>query len=285
MKIRAGNDGVYELMSTDCRTISVRRLAPALLMFAAGIFSASRLIAQVQPFSSTVEYRAMLDELHQQTVLPSRINVKADDSPGSIRLESDALRLEISKDHWGMALTNKQTGTTWRLAGSEPSFGGIAWTGSNGTRPAVEQSARVEHVERSLPLISPDTQTLAQDLTEHGANDEALTSNLTWRVFPASGYVQDDFTLYDGTTAEVTQDSLQTSVEVTHAPLSRRYEVILPIAGRSSTVTVGDKSLAELSGTSGMAHKMGWQINRDDGMLHVLILGNNFKLRVSKQLQ
>lgn len=131
-----------------------------------------------------------------------------------------------------------------------------------------------------IPFISPDTQTLVQDLPVD--KDRALTRDLTWRVFPSSTPARDRFTLYDGTLAVASQDRSEISVEVEDSPLVRQYEVVLPLSDKPHAVTVGRKPLNELDEGNKRSHKAGWWMDSKDGALHVFLSGDDFRLNVTK---
>ncbi len=130
-----------------------------------------------------------------------------------------------------------------------------------------------------IPFISPDTQTLVQDLPVD--NDRALTQDLTWRVFPSSTPTRDSFTLYDGTLAVASQDRSEISVQV-ESPFTRQYEVVLPLSEKPHAVTVGRKPLNELDEADQRNHEAGWWMDSDDGALHVFLSGDDFRLNVAK---
>ncbi|HEV2710154.1 MAG TPA: TIM-barrel domain-containing protein [Edaphobacter sp.] len=141
---------------------TVRRwslLVVIILMLVLNIFS-SRLLAQTQPFSSSAEYKSMLDELHLDNVHPSRLSsgtllttvqplvpINVDETAAALSLQSDAWRLVITKDHCGIALTNKQTGLTWQLADSALGSAGIFWT-QGVDKPATLHLTKIQHIER-----------------------------------------------------------------------------------------------------------------------------------------
>ncbi len=174
------------------------------------------------------------------------------------------------------------------------------WTGQmmEGERQ-VTLPAPLEHIPmlvRSgsiLPFISPETETLAQDLTGHRVNEMAgfslsstkyrtLTNDLTWRVFPASVPTQDSFTLYDGTVALVHQDKFRINVRVEHSPLVRQYELTLPIAGRPREVTLAGEAVGEIDDAGRRVRKTGWWLSKEDGTLHVSLLKDNFEVNVAR---
>lgn len=129
-----------------------------------------------------------------------------------------------------------------------------------------------------IPMISPDTETLASDLS--GSKYRTLNSDLTWRVFPASAPVQDRFTLYDGTAARVSQTPLQAEVQVEHSPQARRYEVIVPAVRAPHRVMLDGNSLGKLEDSE--EGKNGWRMDADGQSLRVLFRAKNFDLHVDK---
>ncbi len=160
------------------------------------------------------------------------------------------------------------------------------WTGqiSQGNRqvtvPApLEQIPILVRSGSIIPFISPETQTLAQDLPDHKLRE--LTNNLIWRVFPASVPSHDSFTLYDGTSAIARQDAAETSVQVENSPSVRRYEVVMTATNKPRKVTVSGESLSALNAEEYRDHKNGWRINANDRTLHVRFSGTNFKLSVA----
>jgi hypothetical protein len=94
--------------------------------------------------------------------------------------------------------------------------------------------------------------------------------------------VQDDFTLYDGTRAVARQDALGMSVSVEHSPAARQYEVVLPMTSNPRSVTVAGKALRKLDAAGDQAGETGWNINSDDGTLHVFFPADDFTLNVTK---
>lgn len=127
-----------------------------------GVAAIVPLAAQTQRFSSTADYRSMLEQLHNSPVLPSRMSagtllssaraltipVKSEDSPTALRLESEEWRIDIAKDHWAIAITNKLTNLSWRLPNLSSTTPGLSWVQASG-EPALAQLAGVEQVERS----------------------------------------------------------------------------------------------------------------------------------------
>ena len=130
-----------------------------------------------------------------------------------------------------------------------------------------------------VPFISPETQTLTQNLP---GNNNSLTRDLTWRVFPAAGVAHDSFTLYDGTTAMADQSQSEISVRVEHSPLIRQYEVVLPMTKTPRSVTVAGKELSDVGQAGNKKVKTGWQLNLHDDTLHVFFSGEDFKLSVAR---
>lgn len=123
--------------------------AACLVLFLLGVVS--KLAAQTPPFSFSSKYTSMLDELHHDPVRSSRmaadalratpqqpVHLKAAETAAALRLETGAWRLEITKGRLGMALTNKQTGLTWQLAGSD----------AEPDNPPELRLAKVQHIER-----------------------------------------------------------------------------------------------------------------------------------------
>lgn len=114
-----------------------------------------------------------------------------------------------------------------------------------------------------LPLISPQTQTLAPDRT--------LTHDLTWRIFPASAPAHDTFTLYDGTVAEASEASSHIEVRVQHSPEVRHYEVILPATRKPRNVVLAGKPLST-----------GWRLDAHSQTLHIALQARDFDLSVDR---
>ncbi|MGI8770050.1 MAG: glycoside hydrolase family 31 protein [Acidobacteriaceae bacterium] len=161
------------------------------------------------------------------------------------------------------------------------------WTGNmmDGGRQ-VTVPAPLQHIPiliragSILPLIKPDTQTLAQDLA--GSKYSTLTNSLTWRVFPASAPAQDTFTLYDGTVATARQDPSRIDVQVAHSPVTRHYELVLPAARKPSGVTVTGQALTELDDASYRSGKTGWWLDSGSATLHVFFSQNNFEVSIAR---
>ncbi len=158
--------------------------------------------------------------------------------------------------------------------------GKIVEGGQQVTIPApLEQIPILVRSGSILPLISPETQTLVQNQPD---DNSSLIRNLTWRVFPASGLAQGNFTLYDGTMAVARQSPSEISVYVEHSPFVRQYELVLPITKIPRAVTVAGKPLNELNDAGNQTRKAGWRLNSEDGTLHVFFSGDDFKLNVAR---
>jgi alpha-glucosidase (family GH31 glycosyl hydrolase) len=131
-----------------------------------------------------------------------------------------------------------------------------------------------------LPFISPDTDTLAQDLT--GSKYRTLTSDLIWRIFPASAPVQNSFTLYDGTVANGSEDSSRLELRVEHSSTIRRLELILPATRAPREVMLSGKSLTEIKNANDRNGEMGWRMDSDKQTLHVLFQARDFDMRIER---
>jgi alpha-glucosidase (family GH31 glycosyl hydrolase) len=159
------------------------------------------------------------------------------------------------------------------------------WTGEllDGGRQ-VEVPAPLERIPiliragSVIPLISPETQTLASDLA--GEKYRTLDNNLTWRVIPAYGSAHDSFTLSDGTRASVSQESSRIEVHGQGSPVIRQYQVILPAAGAPKEVVLSGESLERLDDIGYRVHKRGWWLSPDQRTLRVLFSSDNFTLAV-----
>lgn len=142
------------------------------------------LAAQSQSFSSSEEYRSMLAELHHNPVRPSSmstgtllattsppVKLKTDENTAGLHLETDAWRLEIAKSRWQMALTNKQTGLTWRLAdlGRLTKIQQVERRG-NSWRMQVQIEGAVETAAVDLTILSPTVIRLSIRAPQLGAN-------------------------------------------------------------------------------------------------------------------
>ena len=131
-----------------------------------------------------------------------------------------------------------------------------------------------------LPLISPEIETLAEDLA--GSNYRTLTGDLTWRIFPASASVQDSFMLYDGTVAQASEDPSRIEVRVEHSPVLRHYEVVLPATRIPRRVTLAGKSLTEINPAESGNGQTGWRMNSGTQTLHILFHSGDFDLNIDR---
>ena len=155
------------------------------------------------------------------------------------------------------------------------------WTGqiSKGGR-TITVPAPLEHIPilvragSILPQISPDTETLASDLA--GTSYRTVGSDLTWRVFPSATPVQSNFTLYDNTSIEGTEEVARVDLHGSHSPILRNYEIILPATNMPRRVTLDGKTLR-----SGSA-KAGWKMDQNNQTLHVLFTSRDFHLIVDR---
>jgi alpha-glucosidase (family GH31 glycosyl hydrolase) len=162
------------------------------------------------------------------------------------------------------------------------------WTGEvlKGGRE-VEVSAPLDRIPIFLragsiiPLVDPDTQTLANDLA--GEKYRTLDDRLTWRVIPASGTFQDDFTLSDGTKGSVDQQPSGIEVRGTGSQQLRSVEVILPTSGVPKNVLLSSHHLEALDDIGYRLHKRGWWLSPDQHTLHVLFSSADFTLEVVTQ--
>ncbi len=128
-----------------------------------------------------------------------------------------------------------------------------------------------------IPLISPDTETLARDLA--GDKYKTLDNSLTWRIIPSTGPSQDEFTLYDGTRASVRRDG--SSTELRGDGLRRQYEVIVHAEVPPKAVRLSGQNLPELTDADYQVHKTGWQLKLEIKELHVFFSADTFTLQVS----
>lgn len=129
-----------------------------------------------------------------------------------------------------------------------------------------------------LPLIDPDTQTLAADLPQ--SQYKKLGQELTWRVIPSPGPSQYGFTLYDGTRATVNQERSGIIFAVEGAPLVRKYQVILPVSITPQDVRLSGRLLAPLGSCSSGAAADGWCIDAGTRTLHASFAAGNFMLTI-----
>jgi alpha-glucosidase (family GH31 glycosyl hydrolase) len=127
-----------------------------------------------------------------------------------------------------------------------------------------------------LPLLSPDTETLAQDLAP--GKYRTLSSDLTWRIFGASTPTHSSFILSDGTVADATEDSAQIEIKVQHSANARHNEVMLPATGAPHEVSLAGKRLPQLDSENKSA---GWQMDSAGHTLRIVFEGSNFDLKIS----
>ncbi|MGH9581304.1 MAG: glycoside hydrolase family 31 protein, partial [Bryobacteraceae bacterium] len=140
--------------------------------------------------------------------------------------------------------------------------GKIIKGGREATVPApLEQIPIFVRAGSILPLISPDTQTLAR----------TLPADLTWRIFPASAPVQDSFTLYDGTMGQASEEASRIEVRVEHSPVVRHYEVILPATRKPRDAMLAGKPLST-----------GWRMDARNRTVHVLFQARDFDLDIDR---
>lgn len=129
-----------------------------------------------------------------------------------------------------------------------------------------------------LPFIDPGIETLAQDMA--GNKYRTLDSSLTWRVFPSITATNDGFKLYDGSSVMVEQDPSGIRAEG-KSSVVRSYEVIQSATRRPREVVLSGQPMEELDDAGYRARKKGWWLCGTDHTLHVLFVGDNFKLNVS----
>jgi alpha-glucosidase (family GH31 glycosyl hydrolase) len=129
-----------------------------------------------------------------------------------------------------------------------------------------------------IPLISPQTQTLAKDLA--AGKYQTLGNSLIWRVFPAAGPSNSSFNLYDGSTIRSEQDVSGIHLKGT-SPIIRAYEVDLSVSKAPSSVLLNNIPLHRIDAAGVRAGKSGWRFDPYKQMLQVLFTGSNFDLGVS----
>ena len=159
------------------------------------------------------------------------------------------------------------------------------WTGSmlQGGRQ-VEVQAPLERIPifvkagSVIPMVSPATETLAQDLA--GSRYRTIGNSLIWRIFPATGLERENFTLYDGSEVTVDRQPGRIHVKGTHSPVVRAYEVILPAERAPNEGELSGRRLIKLDDAGYRAGKEGWWLSAEDGLLHVLFTSDNFELTI-----
>ena len=122
--------------------------------------AASEARAETQ-YSSTPEYRALLAELQDTPVRPSRIgsgrllttprplvSLNVHENARMLRLETSIWHLEIRKRPWGMTLTNNQTGLAWRLEDTS----GIEWAQASNEKTAPLHLGEIRNFQRDKNL-------------------------------------------------------------------------------------------------------------------------------------
>ncbi|MBZ5667346.1 MAG: hypothetical protein LAO30_22435 [Acidobacteriia bacterium] len=129
-----------------------------------------------------------------------------------------------------------------------------------------------------IPLIDPETQTLADDLAQ--GQYQTLDNNLTLRVIPAAVPSDDDFVLADGTRASVRQRDSSVEVRGQGAPLARQYEVVLSATGVPARVLLSGERLERLDDIGYRVRRKGWWMSVDQHTLHVLFSASDFALEV-----
>jgi alpha-glucosidase (family GH31 glycosyl hydrolase) len=95
-----------------------------------------------------------------------------------------------------------------------------------------------------LPLLNPDTETLAQDLA--AGKYWTLTGDLTWRIFRSTMPAHSSFVLGDGTVADPMEDPAQIEIKVQHSGNARHNEVIVPANGPPHEVLLAGEHLPQL---------------------------------------
>jgi alpha-D-xyloside xylohydrolase len=128
-----------------------------------------------------------------------------------------------------------------------------------------------------IPLISPQTQTLAKDLA--AGKYYTLGTSLTWRVFPAAGAANSSFKLYDGSTLHSEQDVSGIRLKGT-SPIIRAYEIDLAASNPPSSVLLNSNPLHSTNAAGVRAGKLGWRFDRHDQILRVLFTARSFALGV-----
>ena len=115
------------------------------------------------PFGSSPEYKSMLVELAHEAPRPSRIAnagellmgkvpdvpVTDKESPDGLRLEAQAWRVEIARNPFAIAFTNKLTGAEWKLAGvNYATAGGNSGKSSQGSADPVIRLQKIGSIEK-----------------------------------------------------------------------------------------------------------------------------------------
>jgi len=129
-----------------------------------------------------------------------------------------------------------------------------------------------------IPMINPETETLAQDLAD--SKYRTIGNSLIWRVFGSESLGGEKFVLYDGTQVTVDRQAGQLRINEAQSPVIRGYEVILPAAKAPTSVELSGRRLSTLDDGGYRAGKEGWWLSANDGMLHVLFTSDNFSLTI-----
>ena len=158
------------------------------------------------------------------------------------------------------------------------------WTGdsvSGGQEVTVP--APVEHIPilvragSILPFISPDTQTLAQDLPN--TKYQTLTGDLTWRIFPSATPIEQTFKLYDGRSANLHQDATAIRVQLTGASVAHHYEIVLPVKAKPREVRMAGVAVPERTDAASN-REPNWRLEPGDHSLHILCSGTAVDLSI-----
>jgi alpha-glucosidase (family GH31 glycosyl hydrolase) len=128
-----------------------------------------------------------------------------------------------------------------------------------------------------VPLIDPDTQTLAVHLANR--RYRTLDSALTWRVFPSNGISQSRFEICDGTSATVDQSTSDIRVKG-RSSIIRPYKIMLPLNRPPTKVTLGNVTLEQVSAAGYRAGKEGWWLDRGRHLVDISFTADNFSLAV-----
>lgn len=163
----------------------LRNLASVVYLTLAMVWCArtAELVAQDQPYSSSREYRAMLEELTRKTVRPSRmsagellkedrppVRVEVSETNQSLRFETALWRLEIRKNPWELALANKHTGAEWQMAPGRSRPASVAWF----PREREKRSETHRRLSRIEQIEGHDNQWTMQGKVEGATQPVAL---------------------------------------------------------------------------------------------------------------
>ena len=131
-----------------------------------------------------------------------------------------------------------------------------------------------------IPMMNPETETLAQDLA--GSKYRTIGNSLIWRVFGSESLAGERFVLYDGTQVTVDRQAGQLRINQIQSPVIRGYEVVLPVAKAPTSVELSGRRLLALDDGGYRAGKEGWWLNANDGMSHVLFTTDDFSLTIKE---